>query len=100
MIWGESFCYPHLCSFIEVRWIIFELAVVLQMSGVIQLTSVFYFSVFWLLFKVIAHAVGLPVTHQLTEIHVQDANDFYRVIRQTFVRKEEGSWKLQGARFC
>ena len=69
------------------------------MSAVIQLTFVFYFSIFWLFFKVIAHAVGLLVTHQLTEIHVQDADDFYRVIRQTFVRKEEGSWKLHEATF-
>ena len=69
------------------------------MSGVIQLTFVFYFSIFWLLFKVEAPAVGLLVTHQLTEIHVQNSDDFYRVIRQTFVRKEEGSWKLQGAKF-
>ena len=69
------------------------------MSGVIQLTSVFYLSIFWLLSKVKADAVGLLVTHQLTEIHVQDVDDFYRVIRQTFVRKEEGSWKLHGAKF-
>ena len=70
------------------------------MSGVIQLTFVFYFSIFWLFFfEVKADAVGLLVTHQLTEIHVQNADDFYRVICQTFVGKEEESWKLHGAKF-
>ena len=44
--------------------------VVLQMSGVIQLTSVIYFSIFVVLFKVNADAVWLLVTHQFTEIHV------------------------------
>ena len=78
---------PHLCTLVEVGCIILELAVVLQMSGVAQLTTVFYFSIFWILFKVKAQAIGLLVTHQLTEIHVQDVDDFYRVIQQSFVRK-------------
>ena len=96
---GQIFLYPHLCSPVEIRCIILELAVVLRMSGVIQLTSVFYVSIFWLFSKVKTNAIWLLVTHQLTEIHVQDADDFYRVIQQSFVRKEEGGWKLYGAKF-
>ena len=69
------------------------------MSGVIQLTSVFCFSIFFLLSKVKADAVGLLVTHQLTEIHVQDTDDFYGVIYETFVRKEEGRWEVHGAKY-
>ena len=90
---------PHLCTSVEVGYIILKLAVVLQMSGVIQLTSAFYFSIFWILSKVKADAVGLLVTHQLTEIHVLDVDGFYCVIHQSFVRKEGGSWKLHGAKF-
>ena len=69
------------------------------MSGVIQLASVFYFSIFWILSKVKAEAIGLLVTHQFTKIHVLDVDGFYRVIHQSFVHKEEGSWKLHGAKF-
>ena len=73
--------------------------VVLQMSGVIQLTSVIYFSIFEVLFKVNADAVWLLVTHQFTEIHVLDIYDFYGVIHQAFVSKEEGSWEFHGTIF-
>ena len=69
------------------------------MSGIIQLTSVFYSSIFWILSKVKADAVGLLVTHQLTQIFVQDTDDFYGVIYETFASKEEGSWELHGAKY-
>ena len=69
------------------------------MSGVIQLTFVFSFSIFWILSKVKADAVGLLVTHQLTEIHVQDTDDIYGVIYETFASKEEGRWELHGAKY-
>ena len=87
----------YLGPFIKVRWIINELAVVVQMSGVIQLTYL-YFSILGVLFKVETDAVVLLITVEFTEILVQDFDGFYRVLGKTFVNKKEGSGKLHGAK--
>lgn len=88
----------YLGPFIKVRWIILELAVVVQMSGVIQLTYVYF--ILGVLFKVETDAVVLLITVEFTEILVQDFDGFYRVIGKTFVNKEEGRRKLHGAKSC
>ena len=84
----------HLGATIVVKLVVLQMPVMLQVSGVIQLTFMCSTRRLFVL-NINTDAVCILVATVFTLVQVCDIHGIYRMVQQTFERKEIVGWKVQ-----